>query len=1338
MTLDYQPQSKTDLVERIRQLIEDNTSKRISPAKSRETLERIIASMRVEVEPVSGGGSAVPAYSADEVVTFGALRTYNGQYWGVTDAVRANSNAPTQNINSGWFRWSGNDHWLGRLNGLQLFVHTGDMGFWAEGEVVELWIYVGNAQNWNFASRAPFMSATWIQVNKDDTDVIYPDANGNLRAATMTDIGRIALEHSNIRIGEQYTSPGHAGVVNWQRLTSITGLTFTYRGTFAFLSQIYAIANPAEDDYAFSRSGQRWYRRGAAIWEQVNGPPGYPYIGNQGTKASATNAVIRRDNAVGVIAEFDFDVWQVVAPFVQLAEDQIRFRWGQLAEIKTLFERKIPRFPIVEVSSIPATFQGNIISLSHDYTEGIKDDIAVTPGAGTEIGWGFESGAIEQQVGMAPDRGPLEQLSGSGTAAAYGYQVYASFNKHWMDAADKVEIDGNEYSIGPVYNYDAAWYREIIGVPHTLSAAITSFNVKLLNGNWYYTDGTITRHKAGLYQWVVDVYKRIADDGALRHVDGSGGPTSLPTEAGEVWVNDEAQVWVGGDRIRVSTGPQITYSPFSGNDYWKGIDYDPALLADGEFTWIPHLSSATGLVLLRQKRGENVGLHNWRDVWVYILTIAGQNTAAHRALRDATFLGGFDDTDETAHAISLRDDIDTGSFYFVWSGRGLFHVESYIVGVTHYHDGFFWYGPLISSGEVLQLIARRVVGSDANGQLRDPTEADIGQVIGIRPTGIYFPDKVEYHTTSPTGSWRAIGGTLTAQSAIVPGFLGFHTDHSLTSLPNPAVDGNFIGDLVEQQFYEIYTPTGANYHAWRRRDNPANFVGWFASRSLFLHTPGVGVGSWGWSGVRGEQLVTFLAGVHGHTEYVWRRSDQSKITLDSNNQLVGGASVIGDKIATITFNVNGDVTVVASNELTAATIGGGATPQNWVIESGVPDHFVTVGAAGQSRLGIPNLRPSNEIFGFIARLYRYRLYGRLNAVHSAGASSLIFQLESYEPIVVGTKMQLEDEIVEVTSVPADNASGVAARSFGVSRGVDGTVAASHVGFTEITGLINDIVLYDETDFDWGVSSIFNQGAEASNISDLKTGVNSAIQVRYVASELVAQNYIALFGRRGDVRSRTRVEIYFRVIPEVSSGLTSQEQSVVPTTFARKITEVRYQASFSEPQPPGPIWWDVSTGIINSAFPNWYTSKEAAELASPGHPVWIASGGIYITTSGTQILIPWTVVQEFGLRFSTDASNWHPIKTEDDIFLRFRFQDGSYSPAIRVGDTSDWVQIYSDAVYVSSGSTDGTASDRVFAQSIFMDAFQEVRIIYTPFGGWAVDGSPYPDGLRSGYCIATST
>lgn len=239
---------------------------------------------------------------------------------------------------------------------------------------------------------------------------------------------------------------------------------------------------------------------------------------------------------------------------------------------------------------------------------------------------------------------------------------------------------------------------------------------------------------------------------------------------------------------------------------------------------------------------------------------------------------------------------------------------------------------------------------------------------------------------------------------------------------------------------------------------------------------------------------------------------------------------LGPLVASITFT--NDHTMSNGQEILAEEIGTTAVPKHWTIDAGAPTGIkANVGTAGQSRLGTPQLRPNDGVRGFVVQCCIPPWYGRIAVALTAASATVVFDATPRLPIADASalKFRVDDEIIQLSSYPADDAVDAAARTYGIDRGVDSTVAAAHdIGSVLFSMDSSHVELFDEFDFPWGKGGIFNSGQTANVIGVVKTGEDDAMQVRHLDDETIFDGaYIALFGRRGRVPAGCRVDIMLK-------------------------------------------------------------------------------------------------------------------------------------------------------------------------------------------------------------------
>ena len=116
--------------------------------------------------------------------------------------------------------------------------------------------------------------------------------------------------------------------------------------------------------------------------------------------------------------------------------------------------------------------------------------------------------------------------------------------------------------------------------------------------------------------------------------------------------------------------------------------------------------------------------------------------------------------------------------------------------------------------------------------------------------------------------------------------------------------------------------------------------------------------------------------------------------------------------------------------------------------------------------------------------------------------------------------------MEVTSIPASGATLVAARTYGISRGEGSTTAAAHGTDSEVRR--NALVVYHQTDFEWGPGNIYHQGNVATAVSALKMDAAATVQLRYIADEGEDNFHIDLYSRGGVVARGSEIRLHWKV------------------------------------------------------------------------------------------------------------------------------------------------------------------------------------------------------------------
>ena len=174
------------------------------------------------------------------------------------------------------------------------------------------------------------------------------------------------------------------------------------------------------------------------------------------------------------------------------------------------------------------------------------------------------------------------------------------------------------------------------------------------------------------------------------------------------------------------------------------------------------------------------------------------------------------------------------------------------------------------------------------------------------------------------------------------------------------------------------------------------------------------------------------------------------LSVYSYSAIAGEGDLKGQRVASITF---GAVPTSGSSLETSASgsgtrldsgdIGGTGSDVGWVRDSGAPTVFTVerIGASSDEPIiNVPQTRATADMFGYLVELDILPFLGTLSNAISATATSIIFTAESTEDIAIGDELRIESEVVTVDAVPADGATGEAARTYGIVRGSN---AATH-------------------------------------------------------------------------------------------------------------------------------------------------------------------------------------------------------------------------------------------------------------------------------------------------------
>ena len=161
---------------------------------------------------------------------------------------------------------------------------------------------------------------------------------------------------------------------------------------------------------------------------------------------------------------------------------------------------------------VPSDQQTAIVYVPQDYVDGDPQAQTVTVGEVTEFfsvyrGFSYGDNAFEA-FGAFPGRRAVDEIFGptaaDGTTFTLG--VLTSFNIGFIRDISKAVINGVEYNVGPVTEFEGAYQRTIVdAAPLPVATVDFTLNFIFADGESYYRDGATILHKAGLYLWNKDL-----------------------------------------------------------------------------------------------------------------------------------------------------------------------------------------------------------------------------------------------------------------------------------------------------------------------------------------------------------------------------------------------------------------------------------------------------------------------------------------------------------------------------------------------------------------------------------------------------------------------------------------------------------------------------------------------------------------------------------------------------------------------------------------------------------------------------------------------------------------
>ena len=589
----------------------------------------------------------------------------------------------------------------------------------------------GGTSDYDLLTNKPIVRL--VQPSADTSHVVIQDANGTLL---------YTLGHGHV-----------ARVVNWGRLA--TGATLeahggypevTYRGTINSLPPNTWV----DGDAYFEREGSNWVRN--------SGGHGFPYQppnwrGAWGYRRDAEAAVTGVDDIACFILDPDNDnrVYPhvVVPPYspgenanwrtqpvgyvdpgrlLTTPSDAIDGQGPQVVggawkNVHALTLDDI--FPHVGRIPPPSQVQPteNYLFLTEGYSEGLRQDAVMTVGFDGALA-GFGAASPGPAFGSINRPSPVVRLFGIGNADNFNQETLSSYSKTWIDDVASVYIEGVAYLLGVRFREGALFSRRIQDYPEGLDSATLDINFRMLDGDFYFTNGVGDVFTRGLYEllildglWTYDALTSLG----IIHIDGTGPPTTQPFRPGQGYVNDLGQLWIGGGTFAYhSVDPEGTDAGFVHTKYVRNPItrteiFDTA--GDGGFTHIRN-GGPTGFTQW-QGAGNYVENLLWREVWNYLVehVLVGAARATAIRYRDhAFFAGSFPSLIPALRIIDIfigGDPFEADTYFWGDSslgGTGLQVVTALTPGTVERSDNFFWNGPFQTGRDVQDYLEGHLYG----------------------------------------------------------------------------------------------------------------------------------------------------------------------------------------------------------------------------------------------------------------------------------------------------------------------------------------------------------------------------------------------------------------------------------------------------------------------------------------------------------------------------------------------------------------------------------------------------------------------------------------------------
>ena len=252
--------------------------------------------------------------------------------------------------------------------------------------------------------------------------IVEPDADGNLRAATADDVGVLARDHQNLRLGTKVVITDTEGEVNFEDYTASA-----YQGTHASCQT--GVGSPANLDTCFNTSGRTWERfkilGPIRAWEAWHGPSRWvgAYVNERNAKTHVTGVGdITWWNGAG-------GVQRSISPYVPPGVGHVAYEWRPEQERQELLARPAIPTPTVDGQCVKGTNVDGVLEFGECGSGGdgpVETFTFGTVGGGTDQGFGSGLYANFYTINTEISLSSVERsLSGTGSVRLWVMQLDA-------------------------------------------------------------------------------------------------------------------------------------------------------------------------------------------------------------------------------------------------------------------------------------------------------------------------------------------------------------------------------------------------------------------------------------------------------------------------------------------------------------------------------------------------------------------------------------------------------------------------------------------------------------------------------------------------------------------------------------------------------------------------------------------------------------------------------------------------------------------------------------------------------------------------------------------------